>query len=134
MSTDTSRPAADARPKPVQWIAGGLSGAMVCGLVAYLAYQGLATDGAPPDISITVERIVESGGRYHVDVVALNGGGSTAADVRLMARTAGEPREESAFAIDYLPSGSERRGTFVFARDPGPADTIAVAVTGYSEP
>lgn len=109
----------------IEWLLGGLSGAVILALVVTLVRSGLADGGAPPLLALTAEPPEAGILRFSVR----NDGGSTATDVALRLRLGDGP--ERRLVIDYVPAHSERSGAFLLPPGAGPAEIV---VEGYLDP
>jgi uncharacterized protein (TIGR02588 family) len=120
---------------PWEWAFGIVGFILVAATVAFLAYQSIARDDAPPDIAVRVETITGVQGGYLVAISATNGGGLAAANVKVE----GELRSESAtietsdMTFQYLPARSERKGGLFFVHDPR-RYRIVLTARGYEKP
>lgn len=112
-----------------------IGAALVLGLVAFLAYQAVFGQDAPPDLVLRQGATARNGEDYLVDVTAYNRGGRTAAQVKITGTLKqGETVvEEAEFTLDYVPPYSERRGGLFFRHDPDQAD-LELRVAGYTDP
>lgn len=93
---------------------------LVLGSLGFLIFQGVWGDNSPPDITIRLVRIVDSGDDYLVEFKARNQGGTTAAEVGVSAtlRRDGHEVEIGEVTLDYVSAGSERQGGLYFSNDP----------------
>jgi uncharacterized protein (TIGR02588 family) len=134
----TGRPAGGSRetPHPLEWVVGAISLVLVLSLLAYLGFRGLSDNGRPPQFVTRVEAIEPVGDLFHVIVAVTNPGSKTAAGVIVEADLGadGEASESVEIEFDYLPAGSTRHGTFVFARDPSRDGELRLSVLGYTAP
>lgn len=119
----------------IEWIVGVLGAAAFLGMVGVLTWNGLRNDDAPPDVALTVERIVDGDGGYVVEFSALNRGDVTAAGLLVAAelRTAEGLAERHEVTLDYLPPNSERVGGFIFEHDPNEGE-LRLAAESYVDP
>lgn len=122
--------------KALEWVVGGVAFFFVVVLLGYLFGLGAWVDGQPPRFAIMVENVEQIGNVYQMQVVVTNEGDVTASDVRLRAVLHQDvgPDEARELRFDYLPQRSQRRGAFVFERDPRSGVTVDLSVTSYVEP
>ncbi len=119
----------------IEWVVGVLGAAAFLGMIATLTWNGLRDESAPPDVTLTVERIVDGDGGYVVEFSALNRGDVTAAGLLVAAelRRAEGVAERHEVTLDYLPPNSKRIGGFIFERDPSEGE-LRLAAESYVDP
>lgn len=103
--------------------------------IGFIVWRGLGETGLPPELTVELVSVAEQPAGYLAEVVVRNGGESTAANVVVEGTMAagGGASETAEFTIDYVPSGSERRGGLLFAGDPRRSD-LDLRASGYAEP
>lgn len=136
-----SQPAANHQAGAGPWweqAIGGVGVLLVLGLLAFLLYEAWQP-ATPPEIVVSVQRVLSVEGGYLVELEARNEGESTAATVEVEG-TLTAPDDPHAAAVatssltfDYLPSKSTRRGGLFFKEDPAQY-TLEVRALGYVEP
>jgi uncharacterized protein (TIGR02588 family) len=116
-----------------EWVAASLSGAMVVAAIVILALHGRRTQ-TPPDLTITVDRIVPVSAGYLATFTVHNSGGETAAAVIVEGVLVKDGDvEQSEVMFDYVPDGSLQRGGLMFTRNPEGGE-LTVRAHGYREP
>jgi len=118
-----------------EWAVAILGSVLVLGVIVYMGFLALTEHGAPPDISLAIERVHSASGGYLAEIVAVNSGGTTAADVTIEASVNDGDRklETREVMFDFLPMHSERSAAIVFERDPGPFQ-VKLRVLSHREP
>ncbi|MCR4264671.1 hypothetical protein [Nitratireductor sp. ZSWI3] len=117
----------------VEWLTGIASGCLLLALVGYLLFLAVFENGEAPTLVLAPESVTQTAGRFHMRFTLTNQGDSAAAEVRVKARSPEEPSPAGEVVFDYVPAGSTRRGTLVFAGDPAVL-RIALEVVSYREP
>jgi uncharacterized protein (TIGR02588 family) len=116
-----------------EWIAVGISAAIVIGAVATLLLHA-PRDRTPPDLVVTVDRVDPVTAGFLVRFTVENKGGTTAAHVVVRGESRGTAASEDPEAVfDYVPDGSRRRGGLLFIHDPRQTQ-LTVRAVGYREP
>jgi uncharacterized protein (TIGR02588 family) len=139
MAAKAERKAAPSRKAPhtpvVEWIAAGLSTAMVLGVIGFLVYDGVRSPATPPNVTIEVDSIVPAGPGYLVLFRAQNRSRSTAAEVLVEGelQADGGNVETSETTLDYVPAKGLERGGLYFAHDPRRGQ-LRLKAKGYREP
>jgi uncharacterized protein (TIGR02588 family) len=117
-----------------EWATAGVGLALVVAVVALLAREAVGSAHRPPDVTVTADSVVRGRGGWLVLYTARNAGDATAAALTLRAtHAAGADTVERDAQVDYLPARSERKGGFIFPRDPR-AGTLRLEAVGYEEP
>src|SRR3954453_1797959 len=70
-------------PSQWEWVVAAIGALLIAGIIGYLAYFGWTQDKTPPTIEASVTQVYPTPGGYAVRIRATNGGGSTAAAVRI---------------------------------------------------
>lgn len=124
-----------ARADVIEWLLGALSAAAVVAIVGFLLYQALAVQKPAPEFDVTVGKIEQRGGAYHVEFRARNRGDATAAGATVEGRLMDGDRslETSEATLDYLPAQSEREGALLFRNNPD-GHRLLLEITGYQKP
>lgn len=123
-------------PTPLaEWVMGALGAFIFVSLVSVTTWCAVVGGDQPPIVSAQVSEITAANGVYIVEIEARNLGDTTAADAEIVAELhlGGEVIETHSIMFDYVPRHSERRGGFVFARDPREGQ-IALRTEGYADP
>jgi uncharacterized protein (TIGR02588 family) len=121
---------------PAEWftfITASFIMAMIVGLVGYTWYT---KDNQPPVITVNnTEKIRESNGQFYVLFEVINNGGETAESVQITAelKIDGEVVETGEQHIDFLSSGEQEEGAFVFTKNPRQGKLI-IRVASYKLP
>jgi uncharacterized protein (TIGR02588 family) len=117
-----------------EWAVAVLGAVLVLGVVGYMTWLALTEHGAPPDISLRIASVRPASGGYLAEIVAVNRGGTTVADVKVEAvMTHAGAAESREVDFDFLPMHSERSAGIVFERDPGKFP-VALRVLSHREP
>jgi uncharacterized protein (TIGR02588 family) len=129
-SKEGRRPAAIS---PAEWIAVGISAAIVIGAVVTLLLHA-PRDRTPPDLVVTVDGVEPVSAGFLVRFTVANNGGTTAAHVVVRGESrGGADREDPEAVFDYVPDGSRRSGGLLFTHDPRQGQ-LTVRAVGYREP
>lgn len=118
---------------PAEWIAVGISAAIVIGAVVTLLLHA-GRDRTPPDLVVTVDRVDPVTAGFLVRFTVENKGGTTAAHVVVRGESRGTAGGEDPEAVfDYVPDGSRRRGGLMFKTDPRHG-ALTLRAVAYREP
>jgi uncharacterized protein (TIGR02588 family) len=120
---------------PWEWAIGIVGFVLVAATIAFLAYQAISRDDAPPDIAIRVEAVTPVQGGYLVEISATNNGGLSAGNVQVQGelRSASATVETTEMTFQYLPARSERKGGLFFVQDPR-RHKLVLSARGYEKP
>lgn len=129
----SQRQESESAARRIEWILGGCSAAVLMAMISYLFVLGLSADGKAPELVIIPGAIEQRAGAFHLSLEVANHGGKTAADVRVQGKIEGDAATSSEIVFDYVPAGSQQRGTLVFGRDPRGTRT-EIGVVGYRDP
>ncbi|WP_159585415.1 TIGR02588 family protein [Chelativorans xinjiangense] len=123
------------KPHTLEWVAGGLSAAVILAMVGFILYHALNTTAIKPDLRVLVEQVEVTDDGFRVDFRAVNRGDATAAGVEIEGRIErdGETIETSRITIDYIPAHSRQRGGLLFSQDPD-RYRLRLAAKGYTDP
>ena len=105
-------------------------------LMALIVFLWITQDSQPPILSVTIaDRICQEQGKYYVPFHITNAGGGTAESVQVIGelRINGKVAEQGEQQIDFLSSGEQEEGAFVFSRNPGQAQLV-IRVASYKLP
>ena len=118
-----------------EWIVAGVGSLLVAAAIGSLLYEALAGNGKPPDITLTVNSVIETRNGYLVKIAAVNQGSSTAEGVVVQGelRRGAQSLERSHTTIQYLPPHSKRRVGLFFTEDPRRFE-LNIRALGYEEP
>lgn len=127
-----------AKPRKVhvEWITFALTSLIVAVLVGLVIYVWVTEDTRPPILQVTSQdSIRQVEGQYYVPFTVTNVGGGTAESVQVVGelRMAGEVRESGEQQIDFLSSGEQQEGSFVFTQDPDQGN-LSLRVASYKLP
>lgn len=120
----------------LEWSVFGVSFLVVAGVLAFLGYDALTSDGDPPIIDVRLGAAELRNGVFVIPVTLENFGDEAAEDVNLeiiLVRD-GEELETAELAVPFVPRGSTREGWVTFLHDPSQADEIQAHVLGYGRP
>ena len=118
----------------LEWAVFALSGLLVLGVVAYLAYVAATLGSSPPEVVIKIGESRPEGEYFHVPVTVHNNGDKTAEGVHIEVelQQAGET-ETAQFEVPFLPRHSDRKGAVLFKLDPQKGK-LKARVLGYQMP
>ena len=113
-----------------EWIVAIVGAILVGGTFSFLAYRAVVEQG-PPSFTAKIEQIEASGNSHAVSVIVQNQGGRPVSD--LVVRATRDDQDERELTIDYLPSHSARRVTFLFENSIV-ASQFECVFTSYNDP
>ncbi len=113
-----------------EWIVAAIGAVLVGGTFCFLGYRAVAEQG-PPWFTAEIEQMEAAGNNHAVSVIVHNQGGRPVSD--LVVRATRNGQDERELTINYLPSHSERRVTFLFDT-PTAANQLELAFTSYNDP
>ena len=118
-----------------EWIVAAVSATLVLGMIGFLVYDGVASPGTPPDVTIEVDSIQQAGPGYLVIFRVRNSGRKTAADVNVEGELMADSGqvETSEITVDYVPARGQQRAGLYFTRDPRRLN-LRLRAQGYREP
>ena len=118
---------------PAEWIAVGISAAVVIGaIVTLLLHAG--GNRTPPDLVVAVDAVEPVTSGFLVRFTVENKGGTTAAHVVVRGESRGAASgEDPEVVFDYVPDGSRRRGGLLFKADPRHG-ALTLRAVAYREP
>jgi uncharacterized protein (TIGR02588 family) len=134
--TPSAEKGGPARPIPLlEWLVAAMGGLLVAATIAYLVYQALWRDEAPPDVRLTAERVLPLRQGYLVQFRAANEGGQAAAQLMVEGELMGPEGvvETGEATLDYLPPNSYREGGLFFTQDPRRLE-LHLRAKGYAVP
>ena len=119
----------------LEWVFAAIGFALVAATIGFIAWQGYTGNGSPPQLSFEVRAIANVPNGYLVEVLAVNNGEETAADVKVEGelRGASGTVETSETSFKYLPPRSWRSGGLYFANDPRTLE-LSIRAKGYEAP
>lgn len=122
-------------PPVWEWGVAFLGLALVLGALGFMAYQAVAGDDSPPQVTVYTDAIFPLDHGYLVQIRAVNQGGTTAAQLAVEGKLTGENgrAETSETVIDYVPSHSYRQGGLFFSQNPQKYP-LQLRAKGYAEP
>ncbi|CAN5362903.1 MAG: TIGR02588 family protein [Acidimicrobiia bacterium] len=117
-----------------EWVTFFVACLVLLGVVGLIAGQIIGDqEPAAPNASVNGE-VEARGPRFHVPVLVVNDGDTTAADVQVVAElTIGDETVTADQTIDFLAGGASDDLVFVFEDDPADGDLV-VRVGGFSLP
>ena len=132
---DAADQSAARRPARSEWIAAGIGVVLLLVAIGQLLVSALGRDKTPPDIVLTVERVMEGSESFIVTIRASNHGDAAAAEVEIEGtlRLEDGTTETSTLTLDYLPPRSERSGGLLFSDRPDAGELILRA-RGFASP
>ena len=118
----------------LEWAVFGVGLALVCGVLGFLAYDGLTAAEAPAQFRIELGRPEQRADGYHVPVRLTNTGGETAEGVHVeVLLEAANTSERGEFVVAFLPRGGTREAAVTFHTDPATGN-LRARVLGYEKP
>ncbi|GEO14077.1 hypothetical protein [Microvirga aerophila] len=119
----------------LEWVASGIGLLLTLGIFGSIGWQAFDDAGAPPAIAVDVTRVVPVEGGYRVEFRARNSTGSTASQVEIEGKLAGDGAEAEIghVVFDYIPGHSERKGGMFFTREPR-QESLALRALGFADP
>jgi uncharacterized protein (TIGR02588 family) len=121
---------------PVEWITFTIASLVVAVLVGLILLTWVKQSDEPPVLSVLQESEVRvAGGEYYVPFTLKNTGGTTAESVQVVGelRQGNELLESGEQQIDFLSSGEQQEGAFVFSQDPRRGQ-LTIRVASYKLP
>lgn len=104
-----------------EWVTFTISSLIVGGIAGLVIYAW-ATDGDRPPVLVVkqTEAIREENGQFYIPFEISNTGGETAESVQVIAELEKQDKVEQVgdLQVDFLASGEQEKGAFVFAQDP----------------
>lgn len=118
-----------------EWVIAGISTLLVLGAIGLMVHDAMTPSGGPPQITLSVDTIVEAGHGYDVQFQARNSSSATAAALLVEGELRSDTGhvETSQATIDYVPAGATRRGGLFFSEDPR-LHTLQLRPKGYDRP
>jgi uncharacterized protein (TIGR02588 family) len=121
---------------PVEWITFTIASLVVAVLVGLILFIWVTESDEPPVLSVLQESEVRvAGGEFYVPFTLKNTGGTTAESVQVIGelRQGDELLESGEQQIDFLSSGEQEKGAFVFSHDPRRGQ-LTIRVASYKLP
>jgi uncharacterized protein (TIGR02588 family) len=124
-----------ATKRRLEAIAATIGAALTLLTLGVIVWDGVTAPESPPYITVEARGVHQQAGGFVLEVVAINRGGRTAAQVEVQGilRRDGEAIAESTTTFDHVPRGSQARGGLFFARDPREFE-LELRALGYSDP
>jgi uncharacterized protein (TIGR02588 family) len=132
MTTEKHKP----ERSPAEWITFSAASFIVAVIVGLVSYTWYNEDNQPPIIAVSrQENIRESNGQFYVLFDVVNNGGKTAESVQITAelKINGQVTETGEQKIDFLSSGEQEEGAFVFTQNPRQGE-LTIRVASYKLP
>lgn len=138
MNNTDSSPQTEQKPprSAAEWTTFSIALFILAMIVGLVIYKWFTQKDQPPILSIARQNeIREAPGQFYVPFAVTNTGGETAESVQVIAelRINGEVEESGEQQIDFLASGEQEKGAFVFSRDPRQGELV-VRVASYKLP
>ena len=124
-----------ASQSPAEWISFLIASAILVSVLGTVVYLWVRDrNSQPPELAVT-STIETRRGKYYVPFTVTNSGDETAAAVQIIAelRINGVVVEWGEQTIDFLSSQEEKKGAFIFTREPRPNE-LTVRTASYQEP
>jgi uncharacterized protein (TIGR02588 family) len=118
-----------------EWICGLIGLLLVCATVGFMVSKAVTDSAAPPEIEVRAKAIVPLQNGYLVQLVAVNRGGETAAEVSVQGELRDGPKtlETREVTVEYIPANSERVAGLFFEHDPRTLKLV-LSAHGYVRP
>lgn len=118
-----------------EWVAALIGAALVVGIVGFLVMEALRERSTPPQIEIEVVEISKSDAGHLVQILVLNRGEATAAQlvVEGQLRRGEETVESATITLTFAPAGSSRSAGLIFENDPAEYE-LSLRAQGYEAP
>jgi uncharacterized protein (TIGR02588 family) len=119
-----------------EWITFAIASFILAALIGLVLYNWLTKKQEPPIVSIAQSTATrQTNNQFYVPFTVTNTGGETAESVQIIAelRLNGEVLETGEQQIDFLSSGENREGAFIFSRNPQNGQLI-LRVASYKLP
>jgi uncharacterized protein (TIGR02588 family) len=117
----------------LEWTIFWVSGALILGVAAFLAYLALAMDRRDPSLVVTLGSPERVPSGYAVPVTIANEGDVTAEQVAVEVWFEDAAAERGQLTIAFVPGGSRRHGWVGFTREPA-RERLRVRLIGYEKP
>lgn len=129
------------RSKPRRWtiaaeqITFGIAAAIVATLVGLILLTWAVQKNEPPQLAITAAPVEQRQGQFYVPFTVENQGGGTAESVQVLAELRQGQRvlETGEQQIEFLSSGEQEEGAFIFTQDPS-RFSLDLRVASYKLP
>lgn len=132
----TKRPAQTQSEKESvwEWIVAALGAVLVVSTLGFLLYDSFL-GSTPPDITVELTNVQQTGDRFLVQFRATNRGGEGAAAVTIegQLQDANGNIETANATISFIAAGSSQAGGLYFSHDPR-TEQLALHALGYQEP
>jgi uncharacterized protein (TIGR02588 family) len=119
-----------------EWVTFGVASAIVAIVVGLVVYVWLSKKTDPPILSITREESIRKvNGQFYVPFTLKNQGGETAESVHVIAKLklSNDIEESGEQEVDFLSSGEQQEGAFIFSKDPQKGQ-LTLRVVSYKLP
>jgi uncharacterized protein (TIGR02588 family) len=123
------------RRSSAEWVTFGVSVAILSTVIGLVLYVWLGQQRKPPILSVTYQNEIRTAnGQFYVPFTLTNTGGETVESVRVLAELeTNSGKEEGEQEIDFLSSGEEQEGAFIFSKNPMQGK-LTLKVTSYKLP
>ncbi|WP_442505256.1 hypothetical protein SH528x_004038 [Novipirellula sp. SH528] len=128
--SSASRNKTEDRIPIAEWIVAAIGAVLVGGTFCFLGYRAVVEQG-PPSFTAEIKQIEATGNNHAVTVIVHNQGGRPVSD--LVVRATRDGQDERELTIDYIPSHSARRVTFLFDKSTA-ANQLECVFTSYNDP
>lgn len=118
-----------------EWVTFGVSVVILSTVIGLVLYVWLGQQRKPPILSVTYQNEIRTvNGQFYVPFTLTNKGGETVESVRVLAELkTNSDKEEGEQEIDFLSSGEEQEGAFIFSKNPMQGK-LTLKVTSYKLP
>jgi len=124
----------DKADQRIEWVVGTVAAVLTLGIIGFLAFEALSSQAGFPLLAVERTDIVRTPNYHLVQVMVVNRGHATAADVVVEGRLgAGEAAENATVTVDFVPPGPGVKAALVFETDPASAELV-LSVKGYTRP
>lgn len=135
-STQDQKPQGVRGAPALEWAAAALGLLLTLAALVLIGSEAFAGDESPPAVVVSTKSVQAVAGGYVVEIEAKNGGGQTAAGVRVegeLTPPSGQEPETAEATFDFIPDHSSREGGLFFSSDPRQGK-LAIRATGYVDP
>ncbi|MBW4552176.1 MAG: TIGR02588 family protein [Aphanocapsa sp. GSE-SYN-MK-11-07L] len=103
-----------------EWITFLVALCIVAVIVGLVIYEWVTESNQPPILTISRQEIREAEGQFYVPFTVTNKGGLTAESVQVSGelQIEGQPSQIGDQQIDFLSSGEQQEGAFIFNHNP----------------
>lgn len=118
-----------------EWVVAVIGLVLVLFSISFIAYEGITSKDAPPDLLVKVTSVKSLSSGYLVEFLVKNEGERTAATVVIEGKLSDGDKEieTKTTTIDYIASKSEHTGGLFFTENPEQSN-LEIKAVGYENP